>query len=113
MSYKPLPPMMPIWIFSMGVAASLQHLLDEPPAIALADEARGDVRVVLEENQVAPVDGLADESLLEREGLHRKQVVAHHPGVLEMRGGGNEIGDEDGRAISRFDEHNLVLPGVA
>src|SRR5262245_49776150 len=106
MSYRPLPPMMPIrtcsilfgsglWalgfrLSALGVARlafrSLQHLLDEPlPLRVLADVAGGYARVVLKENQVFAIDRLANESPLEGQRLHREQVVAHHPWVLQMR----------------------------
>src|SRR5688572_7710722 len=67
MSYRPLPPMMPIVTRSMHAPRrsrpgfrSLQHLLDRPLAVHLADVAGEQVRIVLEQDQVLAGDRLLD-----------------------------------------------------
>ena len=79
----------------------------------LADVAGRHLRVVLENDQVLAVDGLADEALLERQRLHREQVVAHHPRVLDVGRRGDEVGHEHHGLPPRLHVDDLVLAGVA
>src|SRR5687768_6581359 len=131
MSYRPLPPMIPIWTCSMcrcgapsGLSPNstnypppttnrLQHLLHEPASVPVADVSGSDARIVLEENQVLALDRLSDEVPLERHRLHGEQVVSHDPGVLQVRRRRDQIRDEHGGLPARLDEDDLVLAGVA
>src|SRR6478735_8364839 len=121
MSYRPLPPMMPI-VMDMCVvncrvrrsgASVADDRLDEPLAIRLADVSRRDVGIVLEEYQIFPLDRLADEGPLERERVHRIEVVAHHPGAVDVGGGRDEIGGEHGGTPFGLEVDDLVVHGVA
>src|SRR4029453_6644803 len=102
-----------LWSIScrFGFSRTLRYLLYVPSAVGFTDVAGGPMRSVLEEGEVLAVDRLADEPFLEHHGVYGKQVVAHHPRVLQVCRGRNEIGDEDGRLSTRLDEDNLGLAG--
>ena len=68
-------------------------------AVRLTDVAGGHVRIVLEHDQVLAVDRLTDEPFLEHHGVHGKEVVAHHPRVLQVRRGRNEVADYGGMTL--------------
>src|SRR5206468_13006537 len=84
MSYKPDPPMMPICARCIRPLSS-NHLLYKASAILLANVAGADGRIVIEEDQMFAIDGFAQEPLLERERVHRKQIERGNPIVLDVR----------------------------
>jgi hypothetical protein len=51
------------------------------PRPSFRDVTGGDRRIVLEEDQVLALDRFADERSLERQRVHRIQVVAHDPWI--------------------------------
>src|SRR5687767_14796051 len=107
MSYKPLPPMMPMVIASlMSVPAPSYQLsaisyqlsafsfqlsafsfqLSAPSywfhvvaTVLLSDDSRRDHRIVLEEHHVLTLDGFFDEGAFEFQRLHRIEIVGHDP----------------------------------
>src|SRR5690242_5489916 len=79
---------------------SLSKRFDVLPAVLLANVAGGDRWIVLEKDQILAVDRLADERPLEREGVHRIQVVAHDPRLVDVGRRRHEIGSEHRRAAS-------------
>src|SRR3954463_4206094 len=83
--------------------------LDVLAAIPFADVAGADDRIVLEKDQILVVDCLTYERPLEREGVHRIEVVAHDPRVVNMRRGRDEFCREYGGAPLRFDDDDLVV----
>src|SRR5215218_4916513 len=87
--------------------------LDVPAALSFADVASADDRIVLEEDQILVIDRLTYERPLEREGIHRIEVVAHDPGVVDMRRGRDQICREYSGAPVRFDDHDLVVYRMA
>src|SRR3954465_4549475 len=84
------------WVLEVKLCAReiLEHLLHPPLPLALANVAGGDVRIVLEEDQVLAIDRVADQPLLEGQRVQRKKVVAGHPWVLQVRGGRDDVGRE-------------------
>src|SRR6266850_853464 len=97
MSYRPLPPMMPISMLIAvydalsvpspcpwsGVSA---HRRDNPALpILFANVARRDRWIVLEEDKNVLRHRLFHELLLRAERVHRIQVAAHDPGIRRVR----------------------------
>src|SRR6476619_269561 len=80
MSYKPLPPMMPIpmLIVIVGAFSRTQRLTDlrrnRALAVRFTDVAGSHLRVVFEEHQDVPLHGVADELRLRPERVHRIQI---------------------------------------
>src|SRR5205814_1248820 len=80
MSYRPLPPMMPISMLMWSTG----RRNDPAPLISLVNVAGHDGRIVLEENQSALRCRLFCELALRVERVHRIEVAAHHPGIRRM-----------------------------
>src|SRR5882672_1949141 len=84
MSYSPDPPMIPIWTRSLTLVTPFSVLqgrerLHHRASVLLADISGRNRRIVLEENDVFPLDRFPHEGALELERLHRIQVVRHDP----------------------------------
>ncbi len=71
--------------------------LDPLPAVHFADVAGSDVGIVLEEYQILAVDRLAHERAFERQRIHRIEVVAHDPRLVDVRRRRDQVGGEDRR----------------
>src|SRR5882672_9205713 len=91
----------------------LDYFLDVPLPVLLPNITGRHERVVLAEDQVFAIDRLTDELLLERKGLHRKQVEPEDPRVVHVRRRRNEVGREHGGLPTGLDEHDLMVRGVA
>src|SRR5687767_13310294 len=71
---------------SSSTDAPSGYFLYEPLPILLADIAGGDVRIVLEQDEILALNSLSQESSLEVERVEREQIVPHHPYFRKMRG---------------------------
>src|SRR5437762_9504862 len=102
MSYRPLPPMMPISIVIRLTRTQrrqrTQRLTDRWQNRALAvrfpDVASGHRRIVREEHQNVLRYGFSRELLLRTERVHRIEVAAHDPRVRRVRRRRHQVGHE-------------------
>src|SRR3954470_2325334 len=118
MSYKPLPPMMPISmlmpdpdVYSPQTFQS-ESRFDAALALFLADIAGGDARVVREEHQRAALHSLADQLFFRRQRVERIQIKAHDPRVRHMGRRRHQVGNVRRALAARFDRHDLVVHRV-
>src|SRR5207253_6954107 len=81
--------------------------------VRFPDIACRDLRVVLEKYQILAFDRLAHEVPLERQRLHRVEVVSHDPRFIDVRRGGHEVRREDGGVSARLQVHDLMETRVA
>src|SRR6185312_6265996 len=103
MSYRPLPPMIPISVCSFIGALSL----------VLSYVARRDGGIMLEKHQRVLRHHVSEERLLRSQRVHGIQVVAHDPRVVEMRGRRQQIRREHRRPAAALDPDRLVVHAVA
>src|SRR5262245_17843150 len=100
MSYRPLPPMMPI----RGAEdidrqdptrSSARHGINPRPAGVLPYDAGGHDRIVLEEDNVLTSNRLGQELSLVGQRVHGIQVVAHDPRQIHVCDRWDEVRRED------------------
>src|SRR5918993_1334900 len=138
MSYRPLPPMMPISTFislrlrlvysrpqtaglsrharppdcgmrAAVVPAASNHALHRYPSVSFPEIPCGDDRVVFEEHEIFAGYRFAQKRALELQRLHWEQVVPHDPRQRHVGNGRDEIGHEHGGLRARFDQQQLMM----
>src|SRR6187431_3170226 len=85
---------------------------DELPLVLFQGD-EGHLGIVLEDEPKALARRLGKEALLALQGAQRLQVVPHDPGVAEMARRGDEVGQEEHRALPGGDPRQLQPGGVA
>src|SRR5207237_8831689 len=96
------------WLLPTGYCLLLFNSFHVLLPVRFADIACRDLRVVLEKYQILAFDRLAHEVPLERQRLHRVEVVSHDPRFIDMRRGGHEVRREDGGVSARLQVHDLM-----
>src|SRR5688572_2460073 len=117
MSYRPLPPMTPIWTFkkpswlrSLGQSS---NLLDVPLAVLFANIPGGNIGVVLEDDQILALNRFLQEGSFEVQRVEREEIVTHHPHFRQVRSSRQQVSCKNGGLAGRFDHDDLVMHGVA
>src|SRR5580765_925771 len=118
MSYSPLPPMMPmsiaIAVFSAYSPQSTQRTprsgrYDPEVPVFLADVARRDGRVMIEEDEDFPCHHILVERPLRGERVHGIQIECRDPRLGHVPRRRHQIGGERGALAAGFDHHDLMM----
>src|SRR5207342_2204629 len=110
----PLPPMIPMRtdMLSSGYsvpATRSEHSLDRSFAVCFSKHTRCHRRIVLEKYEVIAFDGLADKYTLERQRIHRVEVVAHDPWIGNVNRRRVHIRREYGGLSVRLNHDHLMV----